>query len=132
MPHNDDSKILNFRACCDLYGDRQPLTYGRRNGQPVAFPARSFDLPTEPAVPERSFDEQHRFFVNLNPLERETWRKILAAQSIASIAEEEGVTRATIYARIRGNSFGRGGMIGRNFWVLLWWRLRQRMTAGAR
>ena len=49
----------------------------------------------------------------------------LAAKSVASIAKEEGVSRAAIYARIQGNSRGQGGMIAKNFWVLLWWRLRQ-------
>lgn len=73
-----------------------------------------------------------RFYVNLNALERRTWRQILSGASIAVIAAEEGVSRAAIYTRIQGNSFGHGGMIGKNFWVLLWWRLRQRTTGGAR
>lgn len=71
-----------------------------------------------------------RFYVNLNDVERRTWRQILSAASINTIAREEGISRAAIYARIQGNSKGQGGMIGKNVWVLLWWRLRQRLIGG--
>src|SRR4029077_15969191 len=83
----------------------------------------------DPQDPAPDPMEQERYFVNLNSLERETWRKILGAQSVASIANEEGVSRAAIYARIKGNRKGQGGMIGKNFWVLLWWRLRRGLSS---
>lgn len=73
--------------------------------------------------------EQPRLYVNLNPIETETWKKLLKGQTIRDIAHEEGVSRQAVYSRIVGNSKGQGGMIGKNFWVLLWWLLRQRITA---
>lgn len=129
MPHID-FETIRFRVCRDLRGDLRPLSIGKRNGQPSIFLPRSLDG-AEDASDSPEFDEQSRLFVNLNPVERATWRKILAARSIASIAQEEGVSRAAIYARIQGNRRGQGGMIGKNFWVLRWWQLRQRTMAAA-
>jgi hypothetical protein len=71
--------------------------------------------------------EQSRLYVNLNPLEAETWKKVLKGQSIRDIAREERVSRQAVYSRIVGNSKGQGGMVSKNFWVLLWWLLRQRI-----
>jgi hypothetical protein len=128
MPHID-SETIRFRTCRGLHGDLLSITCGKRNGQPAIFLPRNLDG-AEDATDTPAFDEQTRLFVNLNPVERETWRKILAARSIASIAQEEGVSRSAIYARIHGNRYGQGGMIGKNFWVLRWWQLRQQRTAG--
>jgi hypothetical protein len=69
--------------------------------------------------------EDARYYINLNSIEERTWRKLLNGQSISSIAQDEGVSRKAVYDRIQGNSKGHGGMIGKNFWVLLWWRLRR-------
>ena len=125
-----DFETIRFRTCRDLRGDLRSVSCGKRNGQPSIFLPRSLDG-SDDATDFPAFDEQPRLFVNLNPVERETWRKILGARSIASIAQEEGVSRSAIYARIQGNRHGHGGMIGKNFWVLRWWRLRQQMMAGA-
>src|ERR1019366_6802789 len=76
---------------------------------------RSLAEPPDPAAEQPALCEQPRLFVNLNALEREPWRKILQAQSIASIAKQEGVSRAAIYARIQGNNKGQGGMVARIF-----------------
>ncbi len=100
------------------------LTVGRRNGKPTVFLHPSVEEAAEAPEPWE-FSAQERYFVNLNPLERQTWRKILSAQSINNIAEEEGVSRQAIYARIQGNGRGQGGMISKNAWVSLWWRFRQ-------
>jgi hypothetical protein len=121
----DDFESFRFKTCRDLYGGVRPISTGRRNGRPaIFFPPGIAD----PTVPTDAPDllEQERLFVNLNPLERQTWRKILSAQSIATIAKEEGTSRAAIYARIEGNRKGQGGMIAKNFWVLLWWLMRRR------
>ena len=121
------TELLRFRRYRDLLGNPVTLTVGRRNGKPAPFfgPTNHHHSEVAPEPPE--FAYQEKFFINLNPVERKTWRKILRGQSIASIAQEEGVSRPAIYARIQGNSKGQGDMIGKNFWVLLWWRLRQQL-----
>src|SRR5580704_9354170 len=104
MPHTD-FETIRFRTCRDLRGAPRSVSCGKRNGHITIFLPRSIDGEAEaPEIP--AFDEQSRLFVNLNPVERETWRKILCARSIASIAQEEGVSRSAIYARIQGNRYG--------------------------
>lgn len=118
---------LRLRRCRNLSGEAVAVGVGRRNGRPAIFFPPGIAERTVPTDPSLDLWEQERLFVNLTPVERETWRKILRAQSIASIAKEEGVSGAAIRARIKGNSRGQGGMIGKNFWCLLWWRLRQKL-----
>jgi hypothetical protein len=126
MQHKSLEELLRFRRCRDLHGNAVHLTVGRRNGKSAVFIHPSVEEPAEAPEP-REFCTQERLFVNLNPLERQTWRKILCAQSINSIAEEEGVSRQAVYARIQGNRRGQGGMISKNAWVFLWWWFRQRL-----
>jgi len=126
MPH-DDLESFRFSSCRGLYGGVQQISTGRRNGKPAIFFPRDITEAIEPPRPTPEFWEQERLFVNLTPLERQTWRKILGGQSIASIAKEEGISRAAIYSRIQGNRKGQGGMIAKNVWCLLWWRLRQKL-----
>jgi hypothetical protein len=126
MPH-DDLDSFRFGFCRDLYGGVQQVSCGRRNGKPAIFFTPNISEASGPPTTAPEFREQERLFVNLTPIERETWRKILSAQSITSIAKEEGVSRAAIYARIEGNRKGQGGMIAKNVWCLLWWRLRQKL-----
>jgi len=126
-----ESEINYFRYCRGLDGKLEPVGIAKRNGRRVPYFHPSMTEPIskrdgDATEADREFAGQSRFFVNLNPVERETWRKILSARSIASIAKEEGISRAAIYSRICGNSKGQGGMISKNFWVLLWWLLRQR------
>jgi hypothetical protein len=122
----DELESFRFKTCRDLYGGVQPISTGRRNGRPAVFFPPDIAEPTAQVTPVPVLREQERLFVNLTPIERVTWRKILSTQSIASIASEEGVSRAAIYARIEGNGKGQGGMIAKNFWVLLWWLMRRR------
>jgi hypothetical protein len=79
-------------------------------------------------VPSSPWLDDPRFYVNLNQIESRTWRQILSGLSLKAIAEGEGVSRSAIYNRILGNRFGHGGMVGKNVWVLLWWRLRRRLA----
>ena len=122
----DDSESFRFKTCRDLYGGVQPISTGRRNGRPAIFFPPDIAEPAAKAESTPDLREQERLYVNLTPIERQTWRKILSAQSIVSIASEERVSRAAIYARIEGNGKGQGGMIAKNFWVLLWWLMRRR------
>lgn len=108
-----------------LDGSIERLSQGRRNKRAVAFLPPSCTAPPDGKEVIEMY-EQKRLYVNLNPLESETWKKILKGQSIKDIAREEGVSRQAVYSRITGNSKGQGGMIGKNFWVLLWWLLRQK------
>jgi hypothetical protein len=62
---------------------------------------------------------------NLTAVERRTWLRLVDGTSILELAASEGVSRAAIYERIRGNSKGQGGMIAKNDYVGIWWRLRQ-------
>ena len=126
MPYQD-FETCRFQVFCDLHGGLQYAGAGRRNGQPSIFFRPACAEPVPERAIETSLRNQPRLFVNLNPIERETWRKILAARTIAEIAKEEGTSRAAIYARIRGNNLGQGGMIAKSLWVLLWWRSRQRL-----
>ena len=121
-----DAKCLQYYRRLD--GSIERVSLGRRNGHTLALLPPSC---TEPPNKEQAMEifEQSRLYVNLNPLEAETWKKILKGQSIRSIAREEGVARQAVYGRIEGNSKGHGGMIGKNFWVLLWWLVRQGITA---
>jgi hypothetical protein len=127
-----DQTTTSFRTCTTLDGHIESVAIAKRGGRPVVAlspvwtdggPRRGLSSP---------WLDEPRFYVNLNPVERQTWRKILSGISINVIAAEEGVSRAAIYARIQGNRFGHGGMIGKNFWCLLWWRLRERMAGGCK
>lgn len=70
-------------------------------------------------VPSPHWAEDPRYYVNLNEVERRTWAQILEGQSVSAIARNESVTRQAIYGRLLG-WHGYGGMISKNFWVLLW------------
>ena len=123
----DVLESFRFKTCRDLYGGVRQIGVGRRNGRPAIFFPPDIAEPIAEADSAPDLREQERLFVNLTPIERETWRKILGARTIASIAKEEGVSRSAIYARIEGNGKGQGGMIAKNFWVLLWWLMRRRV-----
>src|ERR1035438_7731547 len=98
----DELESFRFKTYRDLYGGVRQIGVGRRNGRPAIFFPPDIAEPTAPTGSAPDLREQERLFVNLTPIERETWRKILCAQSIASIAKEEGISRAAIYARIEG------------------------------
>lgn len=124
MKEKDDSDLLAFRSFRNLDGSVERVSTGRRNKKRFAIlpPAGREVSEGKEAIP---LWEQERLYVNLNFIERETWQKVLKGQPIKDIAREEGVSRQAIYSRIVGNSKHQGGMIGKNFWVLLWWLARQ-------
>jgi DNA invertase Pin-like site-specific DNA recombinase len=116
-----------FQVYRRLDGSMERVSLGRRNGRLLALLPPSCTEPPDKEQPKEIF-EQSRLYVNLNPLEAETWKKLLKGQSIRDIAREEGVSRQAVYSRIVGNSKGQGGMVSKNFWVLLWWLLRGRIN----
>jgi hypothetical protein len=119
-----------FRRCQTIHGSSAAVSIGRRNGQRAIFLCPSWqDGGPEPRLSCPWIDDP-RLYINLTDVERRTWYLILSGVSLSGIAHSDGVSRNAIYERIQGNRFGHGGMIGKNFWVLLWWRLRQRLAAG--
>jgi hypothetical protein len=124
-----DSSI-HFQTCRTLDGRRVQIECGRRNGAATILLTPDWNDGGPRPAPSMPWLDDSRYFVNLNELEQQTWRQILSGRGIAAIARDEGVSRQAIYARLVG-THGYGGMIGKNFWVLLWWRLRQQ-SCGAR
>ncbi|HYT75106.1 MAG TPA: hypothetical protein VEL79_10195 [Vicinamibacterales bacterium] len=61
--------------------------------------------------------------INLSPVERRTWMRLLSGASIRAVAKEDGVTRTAIYARIRGSRRS-AGMVSKNPFVAQWWARR--------
>jgi hypothetical protein len=121
---------VHFTRCQTIHGYPDTVSHGRRNGQRALFfspPWQDGGLVPRPSCP---WLDDPRFYINLTEVERRTWRQILSGVSLSAIAKSDGVSRNAIYARIQGNRFGHGGMIGKNFWVLLWWRLRRRLAEG--
>ncbi len=126
-----DSSV-HFRRCQTLYGHCEYVHVGRRNGQPIfLFTPEWQESGPRPSVSAPWLDDP-RLYINLNDVEQRTWAQILSGLTINAIAASEGVSRAAIYQRIEGNRFGHGGMIGKNIWVLLWWRVRRRLLEGGR
>lgn len=121
MKHNE---ITSFSYVRDLNGKLLPISLARRNGWPMLlFPPTCIDPPAEEHAGE--LFEQEKYYVNLNPLERDTWSKILRGWPLSRIAKDDGVSHQAILSRIRGNSKGQGGMVAKNFYVLVWWIARE-------
>jgi len=132
MQHDNSFDDLRFTRFSNLDGSTEPAATGKRNGKPFMMIPPGGGQPPGGAPDSDDpppFWDQERFFVNLNETERRTWEKILKGQPIKDIAREEGVSRQAIYARIVGNSKHQGGMIGKNFWVLMWWLARQNQNS---
>ena len=123
MPNQRDETLF-FRLVRDANGKPVPVQVGRRNGLPAALLPPGCGGPHS-EQPESEFFEQGKYYVNLNPVERRTWSKILRGWPLNRIAADEGVTHQAIIERIRGNSKGQGGMVAKNFYVVIWWLARQ-------
>ena len=122
---HSDLFATGFQTCTTLDGRLERVGVGRRNGHLTVLLSPDWADGGPRRAQSRLWSEDPRYYVNLNGVERRTWRRILSGASISAIAAEEGVSRAAIYARIQGNSEGHGGMIAKNYWCLLWWRLRK-------
>ena len=122
MPRDFDD-VYFYRAFCDLYGTVHTLALCRRNGKPALCfcPNPESEAASDAARSQRMDD----LFENLTEIERLTWERILDGRSISQIADDEGVSRAAIYERIRGNSKGQGGMINKHSLIRLWWALKR-------
>lgn len=117
MRHSSDALCGN--TCVTLDGRTERIQAGKHNGIRTAFlPPVWADGGPVPRLACPWADES-RYYVNLNETERRIWRQVLLARPIAEIARNEGVTRPAIYSRLLGKR-GRGGMIEKSYWVLLW------------
>ena len=126
QPQSDD--CLQFHRSRRLDGSIECVSVGKRNGKTAVFFPAKWSEPPEATPDSLDVPDLERYSVNLNLVERETWRRIRRGHSIERIASEDGVTRSAIYCRIRGNNKGQGGMTVKNFWVHLWWTLRQQLN----
>lgn len=118
------SDWIVFRAGRGL--DGAPLAFDiiRRNGVPALAYRRSWDAAASPPpTGELSFAFRLSVLAGLTPCERRTWRRLLDAWPVETIPRADGVSRAAVYARIRGTRGG-GGMVRKNPWVRRWWQTR--------
>jgi hypothetical protein len=117
-------ETLHFRYCRDLDGRLVAIDVARQNGRLVPrFSPNQF----EPIQDDTNSDLDELIFEicqNLTATERRTWLQLVDGVSILDVAAAEGVSRTAIYERIRGSSKGHGGMIAKNPYVAIWWRLR--------
>jgi hypothetical protein len=123
------SELLYFRHCRALDGALIPIDTAKHNGRVVpCFSPGQFEPIHDGADGE--LDELiAEICQDLTAVERRTWLDLIDGLTVLDIAATEGVSRAAIYARIRGNSKGHGGMVAKNPYVAIWWRLRQEKEA---
>jgi hypothetical protein len=127
MPVTTVDNLAVLRLCKTLDGRTERLSIIKRGGRRAVSLSPAWSDGGPGRTEANSWLDDPRYYVNLTATERRTWRQILSGVSLSAIADTEGVSRAAIYERIQGNRFGHGGMIGKNVWVLLWWRLRKRL-----
>lgn len=116
-------ETLYFQAYRTLDGHCESVSLGKRNGKPALLLRPTFE--EQPSAAPDWADNQ-KYYTNLNELEHRTWKRLLGGWTLSEIAREDRVSRAAVRARIQGNSKGQGGMIAKNFWVLLWWTVRRK------
>lgn len=124
----ETKETLYFHYCRTLDGQLLAVDVARRNGRLVPrFSPEHFDPQCVTGETDNRELEELITEVtqNLTATERRTWLQLVDGVSILDIAAAEGVSRAAIYERIRGNSKGQGGMAAKNSYVAIWWRLRQ-------
>jgi hypothetical protein len=130
---NETNETIYFRYCRTIDGRLLPVDTARRNGRLVPlFSPTDLEPPTAGGEADsREIDELiAEISQDLTAIERRTWLQLVDGATILDIANAEGVSRAAIYERIRGNSKGQGGMIAKNPYVAIWWGLRQGREEG--
>lgn len=115
-----------FRYIRTLEGNLEPIDVVRQNGRcvPRFSPATLSGSQDKP--PSEFIPLYREIMYGLSRLERRTWLPLLFGRSVEEVAQSQGVSRAAIYARIRGNSKHQGGMIRKNDYVAIWWRTQRR------
>ena len=123
--HHSGFSTPGFQTCTTIDGRPERIGVGRRNGHLTVLLSRDWADGGPRRTQPRLWVDDPKYYVNQNAVERRTWQRVLSGASISAIAVDEGVSRTAIYARVQGNRKGHGGMIAKNYWCLLWWRLRQ-------
>ncbi len=113
-----------FRYCRRFDGTLEPVDVAKRNGRLVPrFPPSVVEA--DPQIGSEDSAEYRELLEevcqNLNDIERRTWLRILDKIPILEIAEEDKVTRAAIYDRLRR-------MVAKNDYVAIWWRLKNKVN----
>src|SRR3954467_6450380 len=117
---NPEERLAELGVYADLDGRLQIGNHARQAGRPTLRCMPPLPVHEEPATPTTSSQTLPGKTLNLTPRQARTWLAILSGKNLSEIAREEGVSRAAIYCRIRGTN-GRGGLIERNLWALIWW-----------
>jgi hypothetical protein len=121
----DETTYFHYARRID--GRLESVDCARHNGRLVPrFDPSWTDVACGGPADDSEFEELiAELSYNLNAAESRTWLKLIDGQSVEHIAQTEGVSRAAVYERIRGNSKNQGGMVKKNDYVRLWWNLRQ-------
>lgn len=127
----EPNETTYFRYIRTLNGSLEPIDLVRQNGRCVPrFSPRILSGQTD--TPKSDFIPLYReIMYGLSRLERRTWLPLLFGRSLDEVAKSQGVSRAAIYARIRGNSKGQGGMIRKNDYVAIWWCMQRKLQSHA-
>ncbi len=121
-----ENETLYFRSCRNLSGKSRDLSFCKRNGRPEPI------FPPNWSEQEQESDNQElqelieEICYGLSPIERSTWLLLIDGLSLSEIARNDCVSRQAIYARIRGTKKSPGGMIAKNEYVAIWWKLHNK------
>ncbi|SRR6266567_3667613 len=119
----DDLDRLDVLRCASLYGDACDVVPYRHNRAPAMRVALKDVEGIAARLRTRRDLLDEILTINLSPVERRTWMRLLSGASIRAVAKEDGVTRTAIYARIRGSRRS-AGMVSKNPFVAQWWARR--------
>jgi hypothetical protein len=124
MQDSNYSDADRFHHYSRIDGVVEPLGQIRRNRRTeMQFPSNVVEFPLYLEA-EENLDYKElvdEVCLNLNETERRTWLRIIDGRSILDIADEEGVSRAAIYDRIKR-------MVKKNSYCAIWWRLKNKVN----